>query len=273
MTAASMVELDTGVSLSYSERGDADVDVPLVLLPGPTDSWRSYEPVMAHLPDSTRVIAMSPRGHGDSEKPLGGYGVEDLALDVVAFLDALRVDRAVLVAHSGACLAARWVAINRQPRVAGLVLEASPLTLRGDPELESFVTTVVADLRDPIDPDFLRSFLADTSSSTLPSELVEVLVSEAGKVPASVWHEVFAALLIYDDTAQLKHLRSSTLLIWGDRDPIIDIHMRDALIANLPHAEVSMYEGCGHTPRWELPSRFATEVAAFAASLGAEPAG
>lgn len=130
--AVSTVDLATGVRLSFAATGEA-TDRAVVFLPGPTDSWRSYEQVLGHLAPSLWAVAVSPRGHGDSDKPATGYDVADFAADVVAFLDALGIGRAVLVGHSGSCLVAGRVAIDHPDRVAGLVLEASPATLHGDP--------------------------------------------------------------------------------------------------------------------------------------------
>ena len=76
----------------------------VLMLPGPTDSWRSYQPILGLLPRSVRAIAVSQpgQGHGASDKPETGYRVEDFAADVVPLLDALNVERAVLAGHSGA---------------------------------------------------------------------------------------------------------------------------------------------------------------------------
>ena len=93
------------------------------------------------------TVAVSQRGHGDSDKPKTGYRIEDYAVDVVHLLDALRIERAVLAGHSGSCLVARRVALDHPERVAGLVLEASPTTLRGDAELQDFVQSVVSGWR------------------------------------------------------------------------------------------------------------------------------
>ena len=131
----STATLESGWALSYAEQGDSSRPA-VVLLPGPTDSWLSYEPVLARLPESVRAIAVSQRGHGDSDKPATGYRVEDFAADVLLFLDALGIERAVLAGHSGSCLVARRVAIDQPERVAGLVLEASPTTLHGHAGLE-----------------------------------------------------------------------------------------------------------------------------------------
>jgi pimeloyl-ACP methyl ester carboxylesterase len=122
---ASTVALRSGLALSYAMQGEESGPV-VVLLPGPTDSWRSYEPVLRWLPLSLRSIAVSPRGHGDSDKPASGYRVEDFAADVVPLLDGLGIERAVVAGHSGSCLVARRVAIDAPERVAGLVLEDHP---------------------------------------------------------------------------------------------------------------------------------------------------
>jgi non-heme chloroperoxidase len=95
------VTLESGVKLSSAATGEPSGPA-LVLLPGPTDSWRSYEPVLQCLPASIRAIAVSQRGHGDSDKPPSGYRVEeDFAAEVELLLDALGIERAVLAGHSG----------------------------------------------------------------------------------------------------------------------------------------------------------------------------
>ena len=263
----STAALAGGLALSYAQHGDASGQA-LVLIPGPTDSWRSYEAVLERLPRSIRAIAVSPRGHGDSDKPAAGYAVENFAADVVPLLDTLRIERAVVAGHSGSCLVARRVAIDCPERVTGLVLEASPTTLQGDAQLVQFVKSVVATLEDPVDADFARTFLADTSSSTLEPEVLDVLAREVLKVPARVWHEMFAGLLQYDDVADLAHIAAPVLLLWGDADPLVSRAMQDELAARLPRAEFVVYAGVGHTPRWERPARFAADVAAFVERLG-----
>jgi pimeloyl-ACP methyl ester carboxylesterase len=266
MTSASSatVTLSGGLTLSYAERGDPSGPA-LVLLPGPTDSWLSYRPVLDHMPLSIRTIAVSQRGHGDSDKPASGYRVEDFAADVVPLLDELGVERAVLAGHSGSCLVCRRVAIDRPDRVAGLVLEASPTTLRGDAGLEQFVASVVSGLDDPIDLEFARSFVGDLSSADLDPDLLELLAEEMRKVPARAWREMFTAILHYDDVAELGRVAARTLLIWGDADPIVGREMQEQLAAALPCDDLVVYAGVGHTPRWEHPTRFASDVSTFIA--------
>lgn len=266
MREVSAVTLENGLTLSCAEQGDRAGPV-LVLLPGPADSWRSYEPVLDRLSRSLRVIAISQRGHGESDKPVTGYRVEDFAGDVVPLLDALDIERAVLAGHSGSCLVARRVAIDHPERVAGLVLEASPTTLRGDTRLEGLVESTVAGLEDPIDPDFARSVVIDTSSDELETAVLDRLVRELLKVPARVWREMFAGLLQYDDMAELPCINAPTLLVWGDADALVEWDMQDQLTRRILDAKLLVYPGLGHTPRWEDPSRFAADVASFVERL------
>lgn len=265
MAEVSTVTVEGGLTLSYAEQGDRAGPV-IVLLPGPTDSWRSYEPVLEQLPPSIHAIAVSQRGHGDSDKPSRGYRVEDFAADVVPFLDALGIERAVLAGHSGSCLATRRVAIDSPERVAGLVLEASPMMVSDVTGFEDFVETVVSDLTDPIDPDFARSFVVDTSSDIIEADVLERLVAELLKVPAYVWREMFAELLQYDDTNELGRINAPTLLVWGDADPLVTRAIQHELTRLIPAGQLLVYPGIGHTPRWEDPSRFASDVAAFTQS-------
>ena len=83
------------------------------------------------------TVVVSLRGHGDSDKPKIGYRVEDYVVDVVGFLDALGIERAVLGGHSGSRLVARRVALDHPERVAGLVLEGPPRPFVATPDSRS----------------------------------------------------------------------------------------------------------------------------------------
>lgn len=262
-------ELAGGLTLSFAEQG-AGSSV-LVLLPGPTDSWRSYEPLMAHLPLSVRTLAVSQRGHGDSDKPETGYRVEDLAGDVGPFLDTSDVSRAVVAGHSGAALVARRFALDSPGRLAGLVLLAAPTTLRGNAGLEGFVSDVVAGLADPIDAELARSLVADTTGPRLPASFGDEMVEEALKVPARVWQQTFDALLEYDDTDELPRIEAPTLLVWGDADDLVGREVQDDLVSSMSRAELAVYAGVGHSPHWEDPARVAADVASFVERVCASP--
>jgi pimeloyl-ACP methyl ester carboxylesterase len=260
------VTLANGLDLSCLDHGEHS-EFAVVMLPGPTDSWLSYRAVLERMPSDLRCIAVSQRGHGDSSKPDLGYRIEDFAGDVPQLLDALGIERAVLVGHSGSCLTTRRVALDHPDRVAGLVLEAAPTTLKNNAALQAVVDSVVAPLEDPIAAGFAHSWVLDTSADSLDATLADELVAEVLKVPARVWREMFASLMSYDDTPDIHRITPPTLLIWGDADELIGREMQDELLRSLPDASLIVYHGVGHTPRWENPDRFSSDVVTFAEAL------
>jgi non-heme chloroperoxidase len=95
--------------------------VPLVLVPGAGQSAFIFGGVAPALAAGCRVRGVSPRGHGPSDTPRTGYTVATVADEVVGFLDACGIERAVLVAHSVAGAVVSRVAAEHPERVLALV--------------------------------------------------------------------------------------------------------------------------------------------------------
>src|SRR3712207_1313748 len=131
------VELPNRVKLQYVEQGDPS-GIPVLLLHGVTDSWRSFEPVLPHLPDSIHAFALTQRGHGDADRPATGYLPGDFAADVAAFMDALDIDAAVIAGSSLGSTVAQRFALDYPQRVLGLVLMGSFVAYRNNPAVVDF---------------------------------------------------------------------------------------------------------------------------------------
>lgn len=87
-----------GVRLHYTRTGgDGPV---LVVAHGVFDDGPCRTPLVRELAHEYDVIAYDARGHGRSEAPESGYGVDDRAADLVGLLDALDVENPVLFGHS-----------------------------------------------------------------------------------------------------------------------------------------------------------------------------
>jgi pimeloyl-ACP methyl ester carboxylesterase len=99
---ASVAELSTvdvdGVTLAYRVVGDA-ADLPMVLLHGLGDDERDWGVVLPAFAGRYRVYALDLRGHGRSSHP-GRYSFEVMRDDVIGFLEAVGIERCVLVGHS-----------------------------------------------------------------------------------------------------------------------------------------------------------------------------
>src|SRR5690606_21063866 len=172
--------LATGVRLHYAEAGPPD-GAPVLFLPGLSDSWFSSSPVLPHLPPSLRALALSQRGHGDSERPPAGYTKADLAADVVAFLDAMGIARATVVGHSMGSAVAQRVAASYPERVARLVLAGSYVTARTEDLLA--LNEEIRALTDPVPDALARAFQHSTIHRPLPEVFVDAVVAESLKLP------------------------------------------------------------------------------------------
>lgn len=111
-----------GVLLTAEERG---AGIPIVLLHGLT-ATRRYVVMGSRFLERCghHVIAYDARGHGRSSPAArpGDYGYEELGLDLLAVLDGLGVERAVLAGVSMGAHTILWLALRRPERCGGLVV-------------------------------------------------------------------------------------------------------------------------------------------------------
>jgi non-heme chloroperoxidase len=252
--------LATGPQVHYAEQGDGDGEA-IVFLHGWPDSWFSFSRVLPLRPARYHVYAFDQRGFGDSEKPSCCYAIDDLAADVVAFLDAVHVQQATLVGHSLGSFITRRVAETHPERVARLVLIDSAVTPVNQVTLE--VQAAVQELEDPVPTAFAREFQAGTAYVPLPKAFFEGIVAESLKLPARLWREVFDGLLAFDDVDQLGRITAPTLIMWGERDALFPREEQDRLVAVIPNARLAVYPETGHCPNWERPGKVAVDLDAF----------
>ena len=262
--------LSNGLTLQYATQGDP-AGTPVVFLHGVTDSWRSFEPVLPHLPDSVRAFAVTQRGHGDSDRPMAGYRARDFAADVGAFLDAVGVETAVVVGQSMGGTNAIRFALDRPARTRGLVLVASFASFRRSAAAVEFNDTAVRNLTDPIDVHLAREFQLGTLARPIPRSFFDAVVAETMKVPARVWRASFDAMLDDECTDELSAVRVPTLVLSGGQDAFSDSANQRALVAAIPGTHRIEYEAAGHALHWEAPADFAADLLAFVESLKEEP--
>jgi len=256
------VELNTGIAIQYGEKGDPS-GVPVLLLHGLSDSWHSFELVLPHLPSTIRAFSLSQRGHGDSDRPEEGYQVKDLAADVKAFLDALDIPKAVILGHSlGSAVAQRFV-IDYPERTLGLVVTGAFYNMTKSPVLKELSDSVIPQLSEPVDPDFIREFQQSTIMRPVEESFFETIVEESQKLPAHAWRALVEGALQDDFSEKLHTVNFPTLIIWGDQDGITTRSDQEEQIAVIKNARYVEYKDTGHAPHWEEPHRFASDLVTF----------
>ena len=110
-----------GVRLHYLAWGESGPAI--VLLPGFSLTAHAFDDIGPLLAVGRRVIALTPRGFGESDAPdSGAYTIDTLVDDLRALLDSLQVARAVLIGHSISGTVAAHFALRFPHRVTKLVL-------------------------------------------------------------------------------------------------------------------------------------------------------
>lgn len=257
------VKLKTGVRLRYAEQGNAD-GLPVILLHGYGDSSASYSRVMPLMDAKYRIFALDQRGHGESDRPASGYQFADFAADVVAFMDALNLKKAVIVGHSMGSFVAQQVAVGAPERVEKLVLIGSAPTVRNEVVLG--LQKDVNALKDPVSLDFIREFQYGTVYRKPPDEFMNRIIAESRKLPARVWREVMTGMLAADSKSQLGKIKTPTLILWGDKESIFQRQEQNELAAAIPNSVFKVYTGVGHCPNWENPEQVVKDLEEFIAN-------
>ena len=264
------ISIGANLKLAYVEQGNP-AGVPVIFLPGYSDSAPSYLPLMAELPQTYRLIALTQRGHGDSDKPEEGYETARYADDLAAFMNAMVIPRAIVVGHSFGTLVALRFAIDRPGKVLGLGLLGGFGTLVGNPGVEE-LWTAVSGLPGVIDPQFVREFQESTLARPIPAEHLESAIAESRKMPYRVWKSLLRSLLQDDFSREIARIAAPTLAIWGEQDGFARRSDQDLFLSAIRNAELVSFPEAGHAMHWEDPAGTADVLAKCWASWTAKAA-
>ena len=266
-----------GQLLSYQEGGPADGE-PVVLLHGlasDSDTWDRAATLLAGR--GIRVLALDLIGHGQSAKPRGSYLLDDFALSLDAFLDAVGVPAATFAGHSlGGAIAVHFGA--RFPdRVRRLVLvSAGGLGREVHPVLRAASLPIAPSvLRLALHPRLARWYAQPRLHRTLrltPDNLANLRRARRALGADDGRLAFFAALrgVIEPGGQRGSFLEMQTLaehvptmLVWNEKDPVIPVAHAHAAHEHLPSSRLVVFPGGGHEPHRRNAERFTDEVVAF----------
>ena len=239
---------------------------PLLLLHGFTGSLRSFDLVRSALASANRLILVDLIGHGQSASPadVARYSMESCVSDVLAVLDALSFERANVLGYSMGGRVALCLATIAPERVQTLLLESASPGIE-DPAARAARATADDALAARIERHGIAAFVSEWEAQPLLAlaENVPIDVRQArhdqrlrnnphglanslrgmgtGRQP-SLWD-------------RLPHLEVPTRLLVGERDNRFrDICRR--MRERLPHAELTVCPGSGHTVHLDRPADF-----------------
>lgn len=269
-------------------------DAPAVLcLHGFPEGWRSWRATMKQLGD-LRVYAPDLRGYGQTDRPSHGYDVFTLTDDVAALIEALDLDRPVLVGHDwGGALA--WIFAHRHPElIRGLVVVncTHPRSLvRAVLRCEDWQTFRIPWvpffeipwlperlIANPVGRRLLKlSFtIRQGTPGTMNIPVVNDFVrhfKRSGDIrpPISYYREMVLTQILPGRRARLDAIYDNpitvpTTLVWGMKDGALSVEVakKSYEAAGCP-VEWRPLEGVGHFVDLEAPAKLAGEIVRAAA--------
>ena len=238
--------------------------------PASSYTWRKVIPGLAR---RYRVHALDLPGFGFSAKPAVPYDIDWFADQVLGYLDAAHVARAVVVGNSMGGYVATGVAIRHPERVGALVL----LDAAGLPEAEAnlrpllfrmiawpIVGPVLQQLSSRrFTGNGLRHAVADPSIVTEADvDAYDAPLRTAGGMRAFV-----ARMKQYagpERAKQVATITAPTLILTGDQDPLIPPLTARRYHELIGGSELVVLEHTGHLPQEEQPERVVADVTRWA---------
>lgn len=242
-----------------------------MLLHGTSASLHTWEGWTRILAPRRRVISLDLPGFGlTGPFPDDDYTIGHYVRFLAQFLDALRVDRCVLVGNSFGGNVAWHEALLEPRRVTQLILVDSggyahagkvpigfrlarlPL-LRGLVEHMLPRSVVESSVRDAYgDPGRVTPGLVDRYYElTLRAGNRRALVERFRQVPSGA------------DADRIRGVSVPTLVVWGQDDRIVPVEYAERFHADIAGSRVVILSGLGHVPQEEDPERSIAPVEGF----------
>jgi 3-oxoadipate enol-lactonase len=228
------IELD-GVALRYELSGKGDRTLVLVHeMGGSLESWDEIVPRFA---GSRRVLRYDTRGAGLSQKVRGELGLDTMAADIIALLDALGITGKVALAGVavGGAIALHFAA--RYPERTSAVVVGSPATGiapdRRAAALERVAQIEAAGMTLAVETSMLNGYAPELRGDLRRFErfLARWLGNDPGSY-AAIWRMLAGA----DMQDELATLRCPVLVIGGSLDRVRPPPLAEAVAKAIPGA-------------------------------------
>ena len=240
----------------------------LICVPGIGDTRAEYRFVAPLLTRAGyRVIAMDPRGMGESSTTFSDYSAAAVGSDIAALVQHLGAPEVYVVGNSAAGASAVWVAAEMPDKVHGIVV-VDPF-LRDAPV--SFGTRAIlwTAMHRPWGPAFWSMFYGSLYKSAPPSDLSEYRAALKANLKEPGRFEALEDMVWASKQpceARIKDVRAPALVIMGTADPDFDDPAAEASRdASSLDGTVVMVQGAGHYPHVEQPNLVANEIVEFIA--------
>ena len=259
-----------GQEIVYLEREANKTDAETIfLLHGFTAEKNNWPRFTRNIDDEFRVIAIDWPAHGESTFLLNGdYTLSRQADRLSALMGHLSISKAHLVGNSmGGAIAANFA--SRYPdKVITLTLMNSGGA--DNPNTQSQIEVAMHAGENPLLAKTPEEFHHTFDVSMEKPPFIPWPISAAMANVAAERHSRFLAVfkqvhggVTNQDYGYLRSIKAPTLIMWGDKDRILDVGNSKMFAAELPNSKTVIYEGVGHMPMLEVPTQSAADIVQF----------
>jgi 3-oxoadipate enol-lactonase len=250
-----------GIEISYTDHGgDA---APVVFSHGFLMDQSMFDAQAAALAPEFRVITWDERGHGGTQSK-GSFSYWDSAADVLALLDHLGIERAVLGGHSQGGFLSMRAALNAPERVRALILIDTQSGTEDPalaPSYEQLHQTWVANGPGPVQEV--------VSSIILGAGQWDNWYAKWAAADNDQFTDAFRCLMDRDDiTGRVGEISCPALIVHGTADAAIPLAKAEELREALGGpAELAVIDGGPHAPTVTHPEQVNAAVLSFLRAL------
>jgi len=271
-TGKEYIKVEKNVRLHITDMGQGKI---IVLIPGWPLSDEMYEYQYNDLVNSGfRVIGITLRGFGKSDKPFGDYSYDQHAKDIHKIIRKLDIKEALLGGFSmGGPIAIRYLSKFKGAGISKLALfgAAAPLwTQRNDFPYNLPVSAVdqLIHLNHEDRPKLLANF-AKIFSATETSLNKGMSGWLSGIGLSASFYATSQCLIALRDTDlrhELKKITIPTLILHGKKDKICSFDLAEQLKEGITNANLISFDNSGHSLFLEERQKFNEELIKFAKS-------
>ncbi len=269
---AEYIEVEPNVRLHITDAGKGR---PIVLIPGWPLSDEMYEYQYNDLVNNNfRVIGITLRGFGKSDKPYGPFNYNVHVLDIKRILGKLDIKDAVLGGFSmGGAIAIRYASADDGAHVSKLALfgAAAPIwTQRNDfpYNLPKSAVDELIELNYKDRPKLLSNFakIFSATETTLNEGLGNWLNGICLSASSHATAQCLIALRDTDLRKDLAKISIPTLIMHGRKDKICSFDLAEQMKALIKDSRIIAFENSGHSLFLEETQKFNKELIQFASN-------
>lgn len=245
---------------------------PTLLLHGIGNYGRYWDFFADAVAGRLRAIATDARGHGESGKPADGYTPREFVADAIAMLDALAIERALVVGHSMGGTHAIRLAAAHPDRVERLVVvDAGPEPMPEGSERARRLSLERPERFKHADEAlaYLRRTSPGYSEEVYANRMRWLFREDGGDVVWRSSRDALASIMSgarRDDLwSALRAIRCPVLLVRGTRSNVLSPEVAQRMITALTNGRLIELDA-GHNVALDRPKELADALVEFAAS-------